>query len=228
MKKTILVVEDEAAIREMIRFFLEPAGFLVKEAENGQQAYREIANQLPDLILLDWMLPDTSGIEMTKKCRSNPVTKQIPIIMLTARAEESHKVRGLDSGADDYVVKPFSPKELTARIKALLRRHSGEDKAGVVTQGRLVVNLVKQHVLVDGLEIKLSALEFRLLQFFVNNLDRVFTRSQLLDAVWGGQADVTERAVDVVIRRLRKALGESVALQLQTLRGSGYRFVSDD
>ena len=223
MPTTILVVEDEAAIRDMIRFSLEGAGYQVVEAESAKQAFLCVANQLPDCILLDWMLPAKSGIEIAKKLREEPLTKRIPIIMLTARAEEECKVEGLDSGADDYVVKPFSPRELNARIKALLRRRTGADDDGIISAGELQLDANKQEVKVAGELIKLSHLEFRLLQFFMTNANKVFSRAQLLDAVWGGQADITERAVDVVIRRVRKAL-LAAGDHIETVRGAGYRF----
>ena len=227
MSKTILIIEDEAAIREMLRFALEPAGFQVLEAETAAQAFRVIADQLPDLILLDWMLPLKSGLEIAKRLRQETLTKTIPIIMLTARAEEASKVQGLNAGADDYIVKPFSPRELIARIKAVLRRQMGSDSAGLIELGVLVVDIDKQTVKYQDTLLKLSHLEFQLLQFFVTHRNSVFTRNHLLDAVWGGQADVTERAVDVVIRRLRKALGEAGHF-IGTVRGSGYRFIADE
>lgn len=227
MHQAILIIEDESAIREMLRFALEPAGFSVIEAETAGQAFRVLADQLPDLILLDWMLPGNSGIEIAKRLRKEALTKAIPIIMLTARAEEDCKVQGLESGADDYVVKPFSPRELIARIKAALRRRVGANNEGIILVEALEVDMNQQTVKRAGALIKVSPLEFQLLKFFVTHRNKVFTRNHLLDAVWGGQADVTERAVDVVIRRLRKALDGSGKL-IETVRGSGYRFVCHD
>ena len=227
--KQILIVEDEDAIRQMVAFGLRRAGFEAVEAADCAAARRALADHLPDLVLLDWMLPDVSGVEFARGLRRDPATKQIPIIMLTARADEDDKVRGLESGVDDYLTKPFSARELTARIKAVLRRAApgGEDE--VLTAGVLTLNGASHRVTAGSAEVALGPTEFKLLRFFMGNPDRVFSRSQVLDRVWGGNVYVEERTVDVHIRRLRKAL-EPVECDdyVQTVRGSGYRFAPTD
>lgn len=223
--KQILVVEDEAAIREMVAFSLKRAGFDTSEAEDCSGARKEIVNQLPDLILLDWMLPDISGVEFARSLKRDEMSREIPIIMLTARSDEDDKVRGLDSGVDDYITKPFSSRELVARINAVLRRTApgGEDE--ILEAGGLSLNGSSHRVTANGEAIDLGPTEFRLLRFFMGYPERVFSRSQLLDRVWGGNVYVEERTVDVHIRRLRKALTPSgYDSYIQTVRGAGYRF----
>jgi len=224
MNQEILVVEDETAIRSMINFSLSRAGFQVKEAKNVQQAKEQINNKSPDLVLIDWMLPDESGLELAKSIKQDEVTKGIGIIMLTAKAEERDKIAGFESGADDYVTKPFSQHELVARIKAVLRRTSyGEDEQ--LVSGPIVIDLKSYRILINDEEVHFGPTEFKLLKFFVSNEGRVYSRSQLLDRVWGRAVFVEERTVDVHIRRLRSIL-ERFDLQdaIKTVRGAGYRF----
>jgi len=222
--KQILIVEDEKPIRDMIAFGLRRAGYEVREAEDCRQARIQVADQVPDLVLADWMLPDMSGLELTRRLKKDPATKDVPVIMLTARAEEEDKVRGLEGGADDYITKPFSPRELVARIKAVMRRH-GVDEAEIYSQGGLTLDAAGHRVMAGGQEVKLGPTEFRLLRFFITHPERVYSREQLLDRVWGGTVYVEERTVDVHIRRLRKALEPSGCNRLlQTVRGAGYRF----
>jgi two-component system phosphate regulon response regulator PhoB len=223
--KQILIVEDEKAIRDMIAFGLRRAGFDVREAEDCSAARASIADRRPDLLLVDWMLPDQSGLELTRAIKRNKDTEDMPVIMLTARAEEHDKVTGLEGGADDYVTKPFSPRELLARINAVLRRSSSIGPDESLEAGRLLLDTAGHRVTVDGETVQLGPTEYRLLQFFMEHQERVYSRSQLLDRVWGGNVYVEERTVDVHIRRLRKAL-EPFALDslVQTVRGAGYRF----
>jgi two-component system, OmpR family, phosphate regulon response regulator PhoB len=223
--KRILVVEDEGAIREMVAFALGRAGFEVVEAADVEAARLKVADQLPDLIILDWMLPEMSGLEYARMLKRDELTRGLPIIMLTARSEEDDKVRGFESGVDDYVTKPFSSRELVARIQAVIRRaapDAGEEK--IVMEG-LEVNLASHRVVGNGTPIDLGPTEYRLLTFFMSHPDRVYTRTQLLDRVWGSNVYVEERTVDVHIRRLRKALAATgFDGFVQTVRGSGYRF----
>ncbi len=222
--KTILVVEDEAAIREMLVMALERGGFAVREAGDAVEAESSIADQLPDLVLLDWMLPGASGVELARRLRRDDYSRELPIIMLTARGEEEDKVRGLESGADDYVVKPFSPRELLARINALLRRSGVEDEEPLRFEG-LVLDPAGHRVSADGSPLEMGPTEYRLLHFFMSHPERVFSRAQLLDRVWSRGTYVEERTVDVHIRRLRKALEEQGYDRfVQTVRGAGYRF----
>ncbi len=225
MQKQILIVEDERPIREMIAFGLRRGGFEVREAANVREARASIANDRPDLVLIDWMLPDLSGLELTRTLKRDKDTRDVPIIMLTARSEEQDKVMGLDSGADDYVTKPFSPRELLARINAVLRRSAGGDGADLVEAEGLVLDTAGHRVTADGEVVQLGPTEYRLLAFFMTHAERVYSRAQLLDRVWGGNVYVEERTVDVHIRRLRKAL-EAFKYDrfIQTVRGSGYRF----
>lgn len=225
MQKQILIVEDERPIREMIAFGLRRGGFEVREAADVREARASIANDRPDLVLIDWMLPDLSGLELTRTLKRDKDTRDVPIIMLTARSEEQDKVMGLDSGADDYVTKPFSPRELLARINAVLRRSAGGDAADVVEAEGLVLDAAGHRVTADGEVVQLGPTEYRLLAFFMAHAERVYSRAQLLDRVWGGNVYVEERTVDVHIRRLRKAL-EAFKYDrfIQTVRGSGYRF----
>lgn len=223
--KLILVVEDEAPIRELLRFALARAEFRVVEAESVQDARLRIADQRPDLILMDWMMPGVSGIELTRELKSQATTRDIPVIMVTARAEEEDAIRGLNVGCDDYVSKPFSYPELIARINAVLRRAvPGGEEERVAVNG-LVVDAASQRVTAKGEPVKLGPTEYRLLHFFVSHPERVYSREQVLDRVWGQNVYVEERTVDVHIRRLRKALEPfGYDAMIQTVRGSGYRF----
>jgi two-component system phosphate regulon response regulator PhoB len=222
---TILLVEDEAAIREMVSLALERAGFTVWQAEDGSEAERLLADGMPDLMLLDWMLPGISGLELARRLRRDEVTRDVPIIMLTARSEEDDCIRGLDSGVDDYMTKPFSPRELIARIKALLRRASPAQADGTLDAGGLVLDTHSHRVTADGNVLEMGPTEFRLLQFFMAHPERVYSRAQLLDMVWSRGSFVEERTVDVHIRRLRKALEtDGYDRMVQTVRGAGYRF----
>ena len=223
--KTILLVEDEAAIREMICLALERAGYTVWQAGDGSEADRLLADGMPDLILLDWMLPGVSGLEIARHLRRDEVTSNVPIIMLTARSEEEDCIRGLDSGVDDYMTKPFSPRELVARIKALLRRSSPAEADGTIDAGGLILDTHSHRVTADGNALDMGPTEFRLLQFFMAHPERVYSRTQLLDMVWSRGSFVEERTVDVHIRRLRKALETyGYDRMVQTVRGTGYRF----
>jgi two-component system, OmpR family, phosphate regulon response regulator PhoB len=227
MSATILVVEDEPAIQELISYNLRQARHEVFCARSAEQALEIINNVLPDLVLLDWMLPGMSGVEFARMLRRSTRTKSIPIIMLTARVEESDKVAGLEIGADDYITKPFSPRELLARIKAVLRRRSPEAADDVVEIGGLRLDAATHRVTVNDSEVALGPTEFRLLHFLMTHSERVHTRSQLLDQVWGDHVFVEDRTVDVHIRRLRKALEFAGKDGLvQTVRGSGYRLSS--
>jgi two-component system phosphate regulon response regulator PhoB len=225
----ILVVEDEQPIRDLIAFGLRRAGFQVALAEDCQAARASIVNRRPDLVLVDWMLPDTSGLELARQLRKDPDTHDIPIIMLTARAEEADKVAGLEGGADDYVTKPFSARELTARIQALLRRMAPAGNAERIEFAGLTLDQAGHRVLANGHAVTLGPTEYRLLQFLMSHPERVYARAQLLDRVWGGNVYVEERTVDVHIRRLRKALEASGCDRLvQTVRGAGYRFSAQE
>ncbi|MGK7295543.1 MAG: phosphate regulon transcriptional regulator PhoB [Candidatus Wenzhouxiangella sp. M2_3B_020] len=228
MEKTILLVEDEAAIRDMVGFNLKRSGFSVLEAEDCRQARVQVADHRPDLILLDWMLPDTSGVEFARSLQREELTRDIPIIMLTARTTEDDKVRGLESGVDDYITKPFSARELMARIRAVLRRAAPEGQGDEVRAGELRLNLASHRVLVGDQPVELGPTEYRMLKFFMTHQDRVYTRSQLLDHIWGGGVYVEERTVDVHVLRLRKALAPFGCDRfIQTVRGAGYRFSPD-
>ena len=225
----VLVVDDDVAILDMIRFALEQAGLEVQTATSAYDALLYINDDRPNIILMDWMMPGISGIELTRRLRKDSNTEEIPIIMLTARVTEDDKVSGLEAGADDYLVKPFSPRELLARIKAVLRRSDPGSDAGEMTAGRLQMDLISKRVISDGQEIHLGPTDYRLLEFFMANPGRVYSRSQLLDRVWGANVYLEERTVDVHIRRLRKALEKAnVSSYLQTARGHGYRFLADD
>ncbi len=223
--KQILVVEDEASIRDMLRFALERAEFRIVLAANAQEARLRIAESRPDLILLDWMMPGLSGVEYAKELKGAATTKDIPVIMVTARAEEEDKVRGLNIGADDYVSKPFSFPELIARIQAVLRRAMPGGEEERLAVAGLEVDAASQRVTAKGEPIKLGPTEYRLLHFFISHPERVYTREQVLDRVWGQNVYVEERTVDVHIRRLRKALQPyGYDNMIQTVRGTGYRF----
>ena len=225
MKGKILLVEDEAPIREMLGYTLMKEGYDLREAADVEQARPILANDRPDLVLLDWMLPGMNGADYARRIRNNPDTRDIPIIMLTARGEEADKVRGLDVGADDYITKPFSTRELLARIRAVIRRTRNRDCEGVVSVGGLSVDPETFRVTADGKIVEISPTEFRLLHFFITHPERVYSRDQLLDQVWGQNVYVEERTVDVHIRRLRKTLEPCNYAQLiQTVRSVGYRF----
>jgi two-component system phosphate regulon response regulator PhoB len=221
---TILVVEDESAIREMLCFTLQAAEMTVLEAGNAEQGWQLALTSMPDLILLDWMLPGVPGVSLLSRLKVHDKLKHIPVIMLTARADEVDQLQGFDMGADDYVTKPFSPRTLLARIRALLRRL--DDGVGeVIVAGRMRLDNTSHRLTIDGDEVKLGPKEFRLLQFFMLHINRVFTRNQLLDEVWGDRVVVEDRTIDVHIRRLRRALEEhGCESYIQTIRGSGYRF----
>jgi two-component system phosphate regulon response regulator PhoB len=223
--RRVLIVEDEEAIREMVAFALTRAGFEVDEAGDCGGARLRVAERRPDIIILDWMLPEMSGLEYARELKREDTTRDLPIIMLTARAEEEDKLRGFESGVDDYVTKPFSGRELVARINAVLRRASPEGDADQVEAGALKMNLASHRITADGQAVELGPTEYRLLKFFMTHPDRVYTRTQLLDRVWGSNVYVEERTVDVHIRRLRKALEASGCDRMvQTVRGAGYRF----
>lgn len=224
MPATVLVVEDEPAIQELIAFNLKQAGHIALTAASAELAERMINETLPDLILLDWMLPGMSGIDFARKLKANTYTKSIPLIMLTARGEEQDKVKGLETGADDYVTKPFSPRELSARIKAVLRRRAPQMTDDQVEVGGLALDPITHRVTGHGTSVDLGPTEFRLLHFLMTHPERVHSRTQLLDSVWGNQVYVEERTVDVHIRRLRRALEPTQHDALvQTVRGAGYR-----
>ena len=227
MTTQILIVEDEPAIQVLLAHTLKQAGFVVLQANNAETAIEMINDKLPDLVLLDWMLPKMSGIELARLMRRNERTKLLPIIMLTARVGESDKVSGLEIGADDYITKPFSPRELTARIKAVLRRRLPERSDDMIEINELHLDPATYRISVNDREVTLGPTEFRLLLFLMTHVERVYTRSQLLDRVWGDHVFVEDRTIDVHIRRLRKAL-EVVGKDklLQTVRGSGYRFTT--
>lgn len=225
MPANILLVEDEPAIQELIAVNLTRAGHHVIRVSDAETAQRVIREALPDLVLLDWMLPGISGVELARRLRTDERTRAIPIIMLTARGEEQDKVTGLETGADDYITKPFSPRELVARIKAVLRRRAPQATEDPVEAGGLKLDPVTHRVSADGQALALGPTEFRLLHFLMTHPERVHSRTQLLDQVWGDHVFVEERTVDVHIRRLRSALESSQHdCLIQTVRGSGYRF----
>jgi two-component system phosphate regulon response regulator PhoB len=222
---TILIVEDDAAIREMLVFSVREAGYGALAAANVTEAWRHIAQAVPDLMLLDWMLPDESGIELLRRIRRDDLTRRLPVIMVTARGDESDRVWGLDAGADDYLSKPFSPRELLARIQAVLRRTSPQDGDAVLETDCLRLDPVSYRVTAAGHPLNLAPTEFRLLHFLMQHPERVYSRGQLLDQVWGNNVVVEERTVDVHVRRLRLALEPyKLDLLIQTVRGAGYRF----
>jgi len=223
--RQILIVEDERPIREMIAFGLRRAGFEVREAEDCRSARAALADRRPDVLLVDWMLPDTSGLEFTRALKRERDTRDLPVIMLTARADEADKVAGLEGGADDYITKPFSPRELVARVNAVLRRAEGGGEGESLEADGLALDRAGHRVSARGRAVALGPTEYRLLEFFMTHPDRVYSREQLLDRVWGGNVYVEERTIDVHIRRLRKALEEfGYDRFIQTVRGSGYRF----
>lgn len=222
---TVLLVEDEDAIREMLVVILKQAGFQVFAVASAEQGQIALADNLPDLILLDWMLPAISGVEWARRLKKDQTYKALPIILLTARGEEEDKVSGLDCGADDYITKPFSPKELIARIKAVLRRSGKATDSALIVAGDLVLDTEQHRLSIADKQLEVSPTEFRLMQFFMTHPDKVYSRTQLLDQIWGRSVYIEERTVDVHIRRLRKILTEHQRENLvQTVRGFGYRF----
>jgi two-component system phosphate regulon response regulator PhoB len=224
MAATILVVEDEPAIQELISYNLELAGHQPLKAQNAEQALEIVRTALPDLVLLDWMLPGMSGIDFARKLRADKRTQSVPVIMLTARAEERDKLQGLETGADDYLTKPFSPRELNARVKAVLRRRAPQATDDAVEVSGLKLDPGSHRVSGNGTTLALGPTEFRLLHFLMTHAERVYSRTQLLDQVWGDHVFVEERTVDVHIRRLRKALEPTGHDRLiQTVRSAGYR-----
>lgn len=223
--RLIMLVEDEQAISDMIGYSLRRAGFETLVAPDCRAARALLTDRRPELVLMDWMLPDGSGLELTRELKRETTTRDLPVIMLTARAAESDKVTGLDGGADDYITKPFSTRELVARVNALLRRSSADEGSGVLQAGELLLNRSSHRVTVGGRELELGPTVYRLLEFLMLHPDRVFSRTQLLDRVWGGGVYVEDRTVDVHVRRLRLALQPSASAEyVQTVRGSGYRF----
>jgi two-component system phosphate regulon response regulator PhoB len=227
MAATILVVEDEPAIQELIGSTLRRNGHEVRTAASGEEAWREIGHVLPDLVLLDWMLPDAAGPSIARRMRSDARLREVPIIMLTARASDDDKVAGLQSGADDYITKPFSPRELEARIQAVLRRRAPNVSSEAVEIEGLLLNPATRTVSGGGVALKMGPTEFELLHFFMTHPDRVYSRTQILDHVWGDHVFIEDRTVDVHIRRLRDALEPSGHDALvETVRGAGYRFKS--
>lgn len=225
----VLVVDDESAIREMIRFGLNKSGMAVECAASGREALIKINERSPDILLLDWMMPNMSGPELTRRLRKDPVTTSIPIIMLTARVSEDDKVSGLNAGADDYIIKPFSPRELIARINAVLRRTDPGGSDGKISAGDITLDTESRQLFLDGNPTHIGPTEYRLLEFFMTHVNRAYSRSQLLDHVWGTNVFLEERTVDVHIRRLRKIL-EVAKLDhyVQTVRSHGYRFVTEE
>lgn len=223
--KTILVVDDEPAIRDMINTALDVAGYNCLQAENAQQAHGMIIDDQPDLVLLDWMMPGTSGIELIRRLQRDELTKNVPVIFLTAKVAEDNMIQGLESGADDYITKPFSPRALIARINAVLRRSEAELPQEPIQVNQLLFDPVSHRVTIAGQSITMGPTEFRLLSFFLTHQERVYSRDQILDHVWGGNVYMDERTVDVHIRRLRKAISlEGHDRFVQTVRGAGYRF----
>ena len=223
MNPRILIVEDEEALTLLLRYNLEAAGYDIESVARGDDADLRLREAVPDLVILDWMLPGVSGIELCRRLRARPETRQLPIVMLTARGEESERVRGLSTGADDYVVKPFSVPELLARVAALLRRASPERVADVLGFGDIAIDREKKRVTRGGRPIDLGPTEYRLLEFLMERPGRVFSREQLLDGVWGSDIYIDERTVDVHVGRLRKALNRGDEVDpIRTVRGSGY------
>jgi len=226
---TVLVVDDEFAIRDMLRMALELSDFRCIEADNIQEAYTLVVDERPDIVLLDWMLPGGSGLELLRRLKRNDATRELPVIMLTAKTTEDNVIQGLDVGADDYITKPFAPRELIARVKALLRRAAGTAANERITVAELVLDGESRRILIADQPVEMGPTEFKLLYFFMTHPERAYTRGQLLDQVWGANVYVEERTVDVHIRRLRKALQQPQAdcsELIQTVRGTGYRFSS--
>jgi two-component system phosphate regulon response regulator PhoB len=221
----LLIIEDDPAISEMLKHFLSVKNYQISVAEDGEQAFKVLGETNPDLILLDWMLPDMSGPQIIKKIRNNPIQKDIPIIMLTARAEEMDKIEGLDAGADDYMTKPVSLQELHARVRALIRRSQGLDSDQHINKGLISLDPENHLLTIKDKTVKIGLTEFRLLHYLMRRPERLHTRSQLLDQVWGQGVFIEERTVDVHILRLRKILKPyGLADMVQTIRGAGYRF----
>lgn len=227
-KRTVLIIDDEKAIRDMIATALEMAGFDCLEADNALVAHSLVVDHKPELILLDWMLPGTSGLELARRLKKDNNSKDIPIIMLTAKADEDNKIQGLNSGADDYITKPFSPRELVARLNAVLRRTTPAGMDSPIDIAGLMLDPVSHRISINKAEVEMGPTEFRILQFFMTHPERAYSRSQLLDQIWGANVYVDERTVDVHIRRLRKHLGEEFKNFIQTVRGTGYRFSSKE
>jgi two-component system phosphate regulon response regulator PhoB len=223
MAARILVVEDEPAVQELMRYTLEQAGMEAFTADSAEDALVSLRDELPDAVLIDWMLPNKSGLALARELRETTRTADLPLIIVTARGEESDRVKGLDQGADDYVVKPFSPRELIARIQAVLRRRAPHASDSELSADGLTLNPVSHEVKLNGAVIDLGPTEFRLLHFFLAHPERVYSRTQLLDQVWGDHIFIEERTVDVHIRRLRMALGDDGEDLIKTVRGSGYK-----
>ncbi len=222
----VLVVDDEPAIRDMLEYTLQRAGMSPRSANGAEEALNAIADKRPDVVLLDWMMPGISGLDLARRLRREDFTKDLPIIMLTARTAEDDRVHGLDSGADDYIVKPFSPRELIARVRAILRRTSATDESGQINVEGLTLDSESHQVLATGKPVHMGPTEYRLLEFFMQHIGKAYNRTQLLDNVWGTNVYVEERTVDVHIRRLRKALQpHDLDKYIQTIRGHGYRFL---
>ena len=225
MQKRILIVDDEPAIRERVACARRKGDYEPIHAGDAREAQTAIADRVPDLILLDWMLPGTSGLDLARRWRKEALTREVPIIMLTARGEENDRVGGLEAGVDDYVVKPFSARELLARIRAVMRRARDDDEDGSVAVGVIRIDGAAHRVFANDQPVPIGPTEYRLLHFFMTHPERVYTRTQLLDHVWGGSVYVEERTIDVHIRRLRKTLEPFNAENMvQTVRGAGYRF----
>ncbi len=228
-ERTVLVVDDEFAIRDMLRMALEIVDFKCLEADNILDAHALVVDQRPDIVLLDWMLPGGSGLELLRRLKRDETTRDMPVIMLTAKTAEDNVIQGLDVGADDYITKPFAPRELIARIRALLRRSSGTENTDRMQVSALVLEGKSRRVYLNDAPLDMGPTEFNLLQFFMSHPERAYSRNQLLDQVWGANVYVEERTVDVHIRRLRKALkanGLDYGGLIQTVRGTGYRFSS--
>ena len=224
MQGSILVIEDEPAIQELVSFSCATSGYKVRQADSVRVAQEAIRQELPDLVILDWMLPDRSGIELLRDLRGEERTRTLPVILLTAKSAENDRVAGLDAGADDYVVKPFSPRELVSRVRAVFRRRAPQHSGETLAYGPLAIDPSRHEVRVDGKAVKLGLSEFKLLRFLAGHPERVFSRGQLLDSVWGDHVFIEERTVDVHVLRLRKALAAADAQYLvQTVRGLGYR-----
>lgn len=228
MSATILVVEDEPAIQELVAYACRNQGYAVQGVASVQAAHEVMREALPDLVILDWMLPDRTGIELLRDLRAQPRTRALPIIMLTARGDEADRISGLDAGADDYIVKPFSPKELLSRVRAVFRRKAPQHSQALIEQGPLKIDPDHHSIEVNGQTVQMGLAEFKLLKFLASHPGRVYSRAQLLDQVWGDHVFIEERTVDVHILRLRKALAPVQGQHLvQTVRGLGYRFSTD-
>ena len=224
-RKTVLIVDDEAAIREMVSLALETAKFNVLEASDSQEGRAIIIDSQPDVVLLDWMMSGTTGLELLRRLRRDPLTEKIPVILLTAKTSEDSKITGLDSGADDFISKPFSPKELVSRIRALIRRSTVTEPSEPIKVGEMLFDPESHRVSICGEPVEIGPTEYRLLQFFLTHQERVYSRDQILDHVWGANVYLDERTVDVHIRRLRKAIAVAGHEKfVQTVRGAGYRF----